>query len=84
MRGCEPPGLREGDEMWWGLMVANTNKICGFGMELAAGSLRLLSLPVWGLLWHGGYLGSNLLHSYAAIPSSGNFPEHLKPPGPSL
>jgi hypothetical protein len=23
--------------MWWGLMVANTNKICGFGMEFAAG-----------------------------------------------
>ena len=49
-------GVREENEMWWGLMVANTNKVCGFGMELCAGLLRLCSLPVWFLLWNGDYL----------------------------
>ena len=38
-------GVREEHEMWWGLMVANTNKLCGFGMEMVAGTLRLVSLP---------------------------------------
>lgn len=82
-------GVREEKEMWWGLMVANTNKICGFGMEFTSGNLRLLSLPVWYMLWQGGYLGSSStsagFDNYAAIPASSHgFPEHRKPPGPSL
>ena len=33
-------GVREEHEMWWGEMVRNTNKICGFGMELAGRGLH--------------------------------------------
>ena len=79
-------GVRE--EMWWGSMVNNTNKVCAFGMELAAATLRLLSLPVWYLLWNGGYLSGNTIggmsayETYAAIPGASGFPDHLKPPGP--
>ena len=81
-------GVREEHEMWWGIMVANTNKVCGFGMEIGAAILRLLSLPVWYLLWHGGYISGNAIgggyENYSAIPaaSAHGFPEHLKPPGP--
>jgi hypothetical protein len=52
-------GVQENQEMWWGLMVANTNKVCGFGMELVCGILRLLSIPLWFMLWNGSYLAGH-------------------------
>ena len=46
-------GVREDAEMWWGVMVANTNKICGFAMEMAGAITRGVSLLIWGVLWYG-------------------------------
>ena len=52
-------GVKEDQEMWWGMMVANTNKFCGFGMEMVCGFLRLVSIPIWFMLWNGSYLAGN-------------------------
>jgi hypothetical protein len=52
-------GVKEEKEMWWGLMVANTNKFCGFGMEMVCGFLRLASVPIWFMLWNGNYLSGS-------------------------
>lgn len=76
-------GVREEHEMWWGLMVANTNKLCGFGMEMVAGTLRLVSLPVWFMLWNGDYLsgdGMGRATGYEMIGARG-FADHGKIPG---
>ena len=72
-------GVREAQEMWWGLMVANTNKVCGFGMELATAIMRLCSLPVWFLLWHNGHLEGNAQVGFQGYSSL----EHLKHSGGS-
>ena len=52
-------GVREDAEMWWGVMVANTNKICGFAMEMAGAITRGVSLLIWGVLWYGDHLSGS-------------------------
>ena len=68
-------GVREDAEMWWGVMVANTNKICGFAMEMAGAITRGVSLLIWGVLWYGDHLsGAPIMagggRGYASIPES--------------
>jgi len=64
-------GVREDSEMWWGVMVANTNKICGFAMEMAGAVTRGTSLLVWAALWYGDHLsGNGTTVGYASIPET--------------
>ena len=68
-------GVREDAEMWWGVMVANTNKICGFAMEMAGAITRGVSLLIWGVLWYGDHLSGTAAMAgggggYASIPES--------------
>ena len=56
-------------------MVANTNKICGFAMEMAGAITRGVSLLIWGVLGYGDHLSGTAAMAgggggYASIPES--------------